>query len=344
MNNHPYKPIINWLHIGAFMVFLMVIVGGITRLTSSGLSMADWQLFAGAIPPLNDSAWQESFEKYQQTPEFQKINYRFDLEDFKTIFWWEYIHRLIGRLMGLVFMIPFLYFLTKGKISKSLMPKLLFILFLGALQAFAGWYMVKSGLVDRPFVSHYRLAFHLLLALLTFSYIVWTAQDEIHKHDNIVLRSMKEYRSLVIFLLCVVILQVTYGAFVAGLKAGYMYNTFPKMGDHWIAEAVWAFDPWWKNLVENRAGIQFIHRTLGFVLVFLAIYTFQKSRNAKLECIRQKYSDIISALIIIQFILGISTLLFRVPLWLGVFHQGTAFIVVLFNILLLHTFNANRCS
>ncbi|MFC2123438.1 COX15/CtaA family protein [Bacteroidota bacterium] len=344
MSNQPYKPIINWLYLGAFLVFLMVIIGGITRLTNSGLSMSDWRLFAGTFPPMSKEAWLETFEKYQQTPEFQKLNYRFELDDFKSIFWWEYIHRLIGRIMGVIFVVPFLYFLLKDKISKQLIPKLLIILFLGAFQAFVGWYMVKSGLVDRPFVSHYRLAFHLMTALLTFGFIIWTSQDEVHKNDKPHFNSKKGYRNLLISLMCIAVIQIMYGAFVAGLKGGYLYNTFPKMGDNWIAEAVWVFDPWWKNLVENRAGVQLIHRIFGMILLFMAFFTFFKSRKEGLESSRQYFSDIISGVLFVQFLFGVFTLLLKVPAWLGVLHQATAFILIFYILLLLHTFKVHRVS
>ena len=238
--------VIVWLLSGCLLIFTMVIVGGITRLTGSGLSMVDWKLFAGSIPPINNQQWVDTFELYKQFPEFQKQNYMFTLEEFKNIFFWEYIHRLLGRLIGLVFIIPFIYFLIKKRLSKKLTLQCTVLLFMGASQGAIGWWMVKSGLVNNPDVSHFRLATHLITAFLTFSYTFWVALSLIYpnkSHQNKILHKLS------FILMIVVVIQIIYGAFVAGLGAGKVYNTWPKMNNDWIAESVYAMTPFWSNFL-----------------------------------------------------------------------------------------------
>lgn len=232
--------IVYWLYLGCFLVFAMVVVGGITRLTGSGLSITEWNVVTGTIPPVSEEGWLIEFEKYQHTPQFQLINSHFGVEDFKRIYWWEYIHRLLGRLIGLVFIIPFIYFVMKKQIDKQLMPKLLFMFLLGAWQGFLGWYMVKSGLLNKPFVSHYRLAIHLANAFITFGYIFWVAQGLKYGTSLSLILNNKRITRLAISVLVLLFIQIIYGAFVAGLHAGHIYNTWPKMGDDWIADSVFA--------------------------------------------------------------------------------------------------------
>ena len=231
-----HKPVVIWLFTGVVLVATLVIIGGITRLTQSGLSMVEWKLIMGSIPPLNDAQWQETFEKYKQFPEYSIVNYAFTLDEFKSIFWWEYVHRMLGRLTGLVFIIPFTIFVMQNRVDRQMLKKLLFILLLGAFQGFLGWFMVKSGLVKDPHVSHLRLAAHLITAFIVIGFILWTIFSIIKptrypKVDNKLGWIIKSGFSLLI-------LQIIYGAFMAGLKAGLYYNTWPMMGDVWLPTEV----------------------------------------------------------------------------------------------------------
>jgi cytochrome c oxidase assembly protein subunit 15 len=317
--------VIVWLLSGCLLIFTMVIVGGITRLTGSGLSMVDWKLFAGSIPPINNQQWVETFELYKQFPEFQKQNYMFTLEEFKNIFFWEYIHRLLGRLIGLVFIIPFIYFLIKKRLSRKLTLQCTVLLFMGASQGAIGWWMVKSGLVNNPDVSHFRLATHLITAFLTFSYTFWVALSLIYpnkSHQNITLHKLS------FILMIVVVIQIIYGAFVAGLGAGKVYNTWPKMNNDWIAESVYAMTPFWSNFVNGIAGVQFIHRTFAFVVLGLIIYIFYQSRKTPLIQLEKNAINLLLITVFFQMVLGIITLVLGVPIWLGVIHQLGAFILL----------------
>lgn len=335
------KPMVIWLLSGCFLIFLMVIVGGITRLTQSGLSIVEWNVVTGTLPPLNEQQWMEEFQKYQQTPEYQKLNYHFNLSDFKSIFWWEYIHRLLGRLIGLVFIIPFVYFWRKGRLSGKLVPRLVLIFALGAFQGFLGWYMVKSGLVDRPYVSHYRLAIHLIAAFAAFGFTFWVALDEIYGYR----KEKSSFRPLKIagfVFLAFLILQIIYGAFVAGLKAGYVYNTWPKMGELWIAEGVTAMKPFYVNFLEGLAGVQFAHRYIAYILSFLAVLIGVFSTNPQLSRNQKHGARWLVAASVIQATLGIFTLVYAVPLTLGVVHQAGAFFLLGVNLFLLHRIRAEK--
>ena len=328
--NSSNKKIIFWLYSGCILIFAMVIIGGITRLTGSGLSITEWKVITGTIPPLNEMQWQQEFSQYQLSPQFQKINADFTIDDFKQIYFWEYFHRLIGRMIGLVFLIPFLFFYFKKQIDKKLLPKLIIIFLLGAWQGFLGWYMVKSGLQNNPFVSHYRLAIHLVNAFITFGYIFWVAQDlRFPSTKNKPTTKNLLWLSISIFIL--LIIQITYGAFVAGLHAGHIFNTWPKMGDEWIASAVSSSfeNEGVSSIFNSLAIVQFIHRTLGllvFSLIF-GVWLNKKSKSWSLNS-QQLFSINLSMLIVlIQILLGIFTLLFSVPVWLGVIHQAGAFVI-----------------
>jgi heme a synthase len=336
MNKPVYKPLVIWLFAGCFLVFLMVVVGGITRLTRSGLSIVEWNVIMGAIPPLNEHQWEEMFEKYKQFPEYQKLNYHFELADFKSIFWWEYIHRLLARIIGIVFIVPFVYFWAKGRISRNLMPKLLIIFSLGAFQGFLGWYMVKSGLVGDPFVSHYRLAIHLIAALVTFGYIFWVALDEFYGDRKSVARPFKGLVLANWIFLGVLTLQIIYGAFVAGLRAGYVFTTWPKMAGSWIPDAVTSMRPLYINFLEGLAGVQFVHRNLAYLLIGLVIYIWFKARKYPLSKIQKGAVNLLAGSTFVQATFGIFTLIFAVPIVLGVIHQAWAFVLVAINLFLLH--------
>ncbi len=326
LKNNPHKPVIIWLLTGCLLIFLMVVIGGITRLTNSGLSMVDWKLVMGMIPPLTEQDWIATFNKYKQFPEYQEVNFMFTLEEFKAIFFWEYLHRLIGRIIGIVFIVPFFYFLIKKKITGKLMPQCLILLGMGAFQGFLGWWMVKSGLVDNPDVSHYRLAIHLIAAFLTFAYAFWVALDLIYMNRE--RPNVPFMRKWVFVLFMVTILQIIYGAFVAGLNAGFTMNTWPKMGDRWIAETVTAMEPFWTNFVDGIGGVQFIHRYLAYIVVGIVLFLLLKSAKHELSKIQSKSLTALLGIVFIQFLLGIFTLLYAVPIWLGVTHQVGAFFLL----------------
>jgi len=338
------RRVVAWLTTGCILVFAMVVIGGITRLTGSGLSITEWNVIMGAIPPLNDSEWQVAFAKYQASPQYQKQNHHFELPDFKSIFWWEYIHRLAGRIIGIVFIVPFAWFLLKKRINILLIPRLFLIFFLGGLQGFIGWYMVKSGLVDNPRVSHYRLALHLITAFATFGLIFRTILELIYPRRIKSPWITDKIYSASCWLFALVILQIIYGAFVAGLKAGLVYNTFPKMGDEWIASSVVvAFEnDGLKSLTENLASIQFIHRCIAYVIVIvygIILYRILKLPVVDVSGERGIFSVYLTGtVLLIQLLLGIFTLLYHVPVVLGVLHQAGAFLLfsaVLFQLRLL---------
>ena len=320
------KPIVIWLFTGCFLIFFMVIIGGITRLTQSGLSIVEWDLLMGSIPPLSEQDWQNLFLKYQESPQYQLVNTHFSLQEFKSIFWWEYIHRLFGRLIGLIFFIPFIYFLIKKKLNGSLLNKLLLVFVLGGFQGFLGWYMVKSGLVKDPAVSHYRLASHLITAFITFGYTFWIALNLINED-----KTQEKFPSILkttsVILFGVLFIQIIYGAFVAGLKAGHSYTTFPKMGEKWIAESVsYAYNKMgWISLLENPASVQFVHRYIAYVVVILVGILWSFSRKSALTGNIKNAVNILVLLVFFQFLLGVFTLMYSVPIGLGVLHQAGAF-------------------
>ena len=268
MNKH--KPVIIWLFSGCALIFIMVVVGGITRLTNSGLSMVNWSLFMGAIPPLNNLEWQEVFSLYQQSPEGRKLNYNYTLSEFKYIYFWEYLHRMIGRLLGLVFIIPFIIFLIQKKLNNKLIKQSIVLFFLGGLQAAIGWWMVKSGLVDNPHVSHYRLSIHLITAFLTCSFAFWIALSLIYTEPK---KGNKKIKNLLIVYFILLIIQIIYGAFVAGLDAGGGFNTWPKMLGEWIPEAVYIDSNGYNSMwfLEHRWGVHFIHRKIALILFVVAL-------------------------------------------------------------------------
>lgn len=331
------KKVIYWLLIGCFLIFIMVIVGGITRLTHSGLSISNYKLISGTIPPMNDTEWQQAFDLYKQYPEYQKLNYHFNLQDFKDIYFWEWLHRVIGRLIGLVFLLPFLYFLITKQLSKPTIKKALILLLLGACQGFLGWYMVKSGLVDNPDVSHYRLAAHLTTAFITFAYTFWVALDLMFPNKKNI---NKPFRNLLRIGFAVLLLQIIYGAFVAGLDAGFIHNHWPLMSDgKFIHETVYIEqNPIYKNFFEGKSGVQFAHRILAYLVVGFILAIYIKSR--KMPLLPYQSTGIHSLLIMVffQFLLGVLTIIWQVPVWLGVAHQVGAFFLLSFMTFTLHRF------
>ena len=331
------KKVIYWLLSGCFLIFIMVVVGGITRLTHSGLSISEYKLISGTIPPLNEAEWIEAFELYKQYPEYQKLHYHFELEDFKDIYFWEWLHRVIGRFIGIVFIIPFLYFLSTKQLSSPTIRKSLVLLVLGAFQGFLGWYMVKSGLIDIPAVSHYRLAMHLTTAFLTFAYAFWVALDLIFpkkkEHNN-------KLRNLLRFGMAILLIQIIWGAFVAGLDAGWIHNTWPLMNERkLIHETVWLEqNPLWRNFVEGKSGVQFVHRYLAYFVVGIILYIWIKSRKYSLSLLQKRGLDLLFYGVLIQFLLGVLTLIYAVPVSLGVAHQVGAFFLLSAMTFTLHRF------
>lgn len=332
------RKVFYWLLVGCLLIFIMVIVGGITRLTHSGLSISNYKLISGTIPPLNEVEWQRTFELYKLYPEYEKLNYDFSLQDFKDIFFWEWLHRVIGRFIGVVFIIPFLYFLFRKQLSRSTIKKCIILLCLGGFQGFLGWYMVKSGLIDRPDVSHYRLAIHLTAAFVAFAYTLWVALDIWYPIKKEI---QKKFRDLIRLGLTLLLLQIIWGAFVAGLDAGWIHNHWPLMNDgKWIHETVTIEQyPVWKNFVEGKSGVQFVHRYLAYIVVAIIVVIWFKARKMTLTATQKNGVNILVGLVLLQFVLGVFTLILQVPVWLGVMHQVAAFFLVATMTFTLHRFS-----
>ncbi len=325
------RQIANWLFLVCAMIFCMVIVGGVTRLTESGLSMVHWKPISGIIPPLNDGEWAREFAAYKQYPEYQKVNRGMSLNEFKAIFFWEYSHRLLGRLIGLVFFIPFVFFLVKGRVSDSLKPKLWLMFFLGGLQGGLGWWMVKSGLVDRPDVSHYRLTAHLGLAVLIYLYIFWIAIGLVMTGAA---RNREKYVPALVILVWMIFLQVLLGGLVAGLNAGMIYNTWPLMEEQFIPAGLYALTPWYMNISENIMTVQFNHRMLAYLIGLVALFVWFKVRKDHDAGLRI-WGHIMLLTILGQGVLGIFTLINVVPIPLAAAHQGGALVALSAVLLLL---------
>lgn len=319
------KIVAGWLWTGAGLIFLMLVIGGITRLTGSGLSMTDWNLIMGAIPPTNLQEWKEAFEQYKQFPEYQQLNYGMSLWEFQQIFFWEYLHRLLGRFIGIVFLIPFLWFWFRGYFNSRLLKRMFILFGMGALQGAMGWIMVKSGLVDNPYVSHYRLAAHLILAFLLIGLCVWFALDLRERPiDTIADANRTNFKKWAVIILAVFFMQVFWGALTAGLDAGLVYNTFPLMSGSWIPRDWFGLQALLINFVENPGTVQWMHRILGTLLTALVIALWIKTRISQVNSALKIRVSLLLGVILMQYILGIFTLLYRVPVALGVAHQAVA--------------------
>lgn len=315
-----------WLLVCCAMLFAMVVVGGVTRLTHSGLSIVEWQPLVGTIPPLNDAEWQLSFQKYQQTPEFKLRNFNMGVEEFKGIFWWEYFHRLLGRLIGVVFLVPLVYFLWRGSARGPLAWKLAGIFVLGALQGGMGWYMVKSGLVDEPRVSHLRLTAHLGLAFVIFAAQFWVALDLLSPSASRprAPRSLARYAK---WLAALVFLMVLSGGLVAGLRAGLAYNTFPLMHGDFVPPDMFLLSPWYTNFFGNMATVQFDHRLIAWVLTIYLPLLWWRVTRSDVPVATRRATHLLLAAFVVQFSLGVATLLLVVPVALGAAHQGGAMVL-----------------
>jgi len=319
------RPIALWLFVCAVLVFAMVVVGGVTRLTHSGLSIVEWKPVIGALPPLNEAEWLAEFEKYRETPEYQKINRGMDLEGFKGIFWLEYYHRLLGRLIGFVVLVPFLYFWWRKRIPPGFTPRLIGVFALGGLQGALGWFMVASGLVDTPRVSAYRLTAHLGLAAVIYAYLLWLMLDLLRPTPVAAAPGLRRFAWLVIGAVFVTILA---GGLVAGTRAGFAYNTFPLMGESFFPVGMWSQQPWWVNLFENVGTVQFNHRLVAYVLIGVIAAFWWRIRKLALPSDVGAANHLLLAALALQVTLGISTLLLRVPLTLAAAHQGVALLVL----------------
>lgn len=327
------RKVASWLLVCCALVFAMVVLGGVTRLTGSGLSMVDWRPVLGILPPMSNEDWQRTFDMYKETPQFLKVNAHMDLADFKGIFWLEYLHRLLGRVIGIVFLVPFLVFAWRGYIRKAEWPKYALMFALGGLQGVVGWYMVKSGLVDNPAVSQYRLVAHLAAAFLIYAYMFWVALGLIFPADR---GSPHPYYRKTWALTALITVTVMSGGFVAGLRAGKIYNTFPMMGDYWVPPAMFALEPWWRNFFDNMATVQFDHRILAIGTFLVIIVYWFRIRKTDLPARVSKGVNALLHTAVLQVAIGIITLLLVVPIPLAALHQAVAMLLFTVAIFLCH--------
>ena len=329
MSEQDNKKVIRWLLIVVGLIMIMVVFGGYVRLTRSGLSIVEWNPISGVIPPIGEAAWEAEFAKYLQTPEGALINHSITLAQYKEIFYVEYIHRLIARFAGLIVVIPLFYYLYKGIIPRR---KSFVYLAIGALfgfQGFLGWYMVSSGLVENPAVDHFRLTTHLLMALFLLALTMWTALRHIHGFPK-VYRAGRGSRPFVLtaVMLIILVIQITYGGFVAGLKAGWISNTFPLMGGKWIPSALFSqFDVWWQNLISAPVGVHFVHRWFAFVVLGAAIWLYTITKRYAYSANVQKEVVTFLGLVAVQITLGVITIWFSVPLVLALSHQAVGLLL-----------------
>lgn len=323
----PRRAIGLWLLACAAMVLAMAVIGAITRLTESGLSIMEWAPFTGALPPLSEAEWQRVFALYRQIPEYQLENAGMSLAEFKTIFWWEYIHRLWGRLIGLVFALPFFWFLLRRQVPRPLLPHLIGAFLLGGLQGAMGWYMVASGFADRTDVSQYRLVAHLALAVLIYGYLLWLAFCCLAPSlgGGAAGARLRPWLAALAGLIGVTILS---GGFVAGLNAGLTYNTFPLMDGSLVPDGYGDLAPWHLNLFENVAAVQFNHRFLAVLTVLAALVLWLRSRRLLAPGPAAQAMTLCGLMALLQLGLGIATLLLVVPVWLGALHQAGALILL----------------
>jgi cytochrome c oxidase assembly protein subunit 15 len=324
-----------WLLVCCAMVFGMVLLGGITRLTGSGLSIMEWKPIMGAIPPLTTSEWNRVFALYQQIAEYKHVNAGMTLEEFQGIFWWEYLHRLWGRTIGVAFLLPFVWFLAKGYLRRPFVPRLAAMFALGALQGFVGWFMVASGFEDRVDVSQYRLVLHLALALFIYAFMFWSALDLLQP-ARLAGSGAKEMSRHCILMLGLIALEICLGGLVAGLHGGLIDNNFPMMGDHFIATGMFAREPWWSNFTENPETAQFLHRLCAGVVAVALISLVVRARNRALPRDVKFRVYALPFALAGQAVLGIATLMLMVPVPLAVAHQAGAIVLLSFSLFALH--------
>ena len=319
------RAVVIWLFACAGLVVLMMLVGAITRLTDSGLSIAEWNPLMGALPPLTETEWQRVFDLYRDTSEYRTVNAGMTLAAFRTIFWWEYLHRLLGRLIGVAFALPLVWFLLRRQIGRALGLRLVGLFLLGGLQGGIGWWMVKSGLVDRVDVSQYRLATHLGIAFLILGLMLWTALDLLPQPRTA--EAPAALRRGAALLLALIFLMVLSGGLVAGLDAGFVYNDWPMMNGDFVPELYDTMSPWWANLFDNVAAVQFNHRMLAYTIAVAVLCLWLAAWQRGLPTAQRRPLDLLLGMVAIQVSLGISTLMLVVPMPLGVAHQGGAIAV-----------------
>ncbi|MBC8339029.1 MAG: COX15/CtaA family protein [Rhodospirillales bacterium] len=341
------KPVAAWLFSICALIFFMVVLGGVTRLTESGLSMVNWHPVTGWLPPLDAETWEAVFADYRQSPEYHKVNAGMTVDEFKSIFWLEYLHRLMGRMIGIVFFVPMAVFTFKGFIKGALLWKVTGLFVLGALQGVLGWYMVKSGLVDRPDVSQYRLAAHLGLALVIFAAVLWVALGLLKPVPDVPAdgeQVSRRFGRAAWALLGLISVTIVSGAFVAGLDAGHVYNTFPLMDGDLIPDGLGDMSPPYLNIFENVMTVQFDHRVLAItVLLSVAVFWWRAGR-AGLADSQRLAAQVLGAVVVVQLGLGISTLLLVVPISLAALHQAGAVILLGVNVWLVHEFRSGPAS
>jgi len=344
MDQRSQRQVAAWLLLCCTTLFILVVVGGITRLTHSGLSIVEWQPLVGTLPPLSEQAWRETFQKYQQTPEYRKVNLGMSLEEFKDIFWWEYGHRLLGRTIGLIYLVPFLYFLLSGKLDRTRVWQLGGMFLLGGLQGALGWYMVKSGLVDNPRVSQYRLTAHLGLAIASYAAMLWVALGLLTPRGAPPRGTARRLWRFSLVLTAIVLGMFLSGGLVAGVRAGLAYNTFPLMNGYWIPPQLLLLEPWYSNFFDNAATVQFGHRLLALLLAALVWWFWWRSRHVTLTPRARRWCDALPAVLILQLTLGIVTLLLVVPVALGVAHQAGALLLLTTALVVTHELRTTTAS
>ncbi len=324
-----------WLLLCAVVIFGMILLGGVTRLTDSGLSMVDWKPIKGIIPPITQADWQAMFAKYQQFPEYQKTNFTMTLEEFKPIFMYEYLHRMLGRFIGIIFVLPFLFFYFTKRIAHGLTPRLVVMLLLGGSQGLLGWYMVKSGLVDNPHVSQYRLTAHLGLAVFIYGFIVWTVLDLLAPK----LSHPKHLKRFSYTLSSLIFLMILSGGLVAGTRAGIPYPTWPLMGDSFIPPGLYSLTPFWLSAFEDMLTIQFNHRMFAYLIVVLVVTFAYKALKSDLDGPLKVAIYCFLILLVAQVTLGISTLIFYIPVPVAAAHQVCAVALLTASLFVSHCFS-----
>jgi cytochrome c oxidase assembly protein subunit 15 len=332
----PDRIIATWLFILCSMVFFMVILGGLTRLTHSGLSMVNWRPITGWLPPIGLQEWQSTFDLYKESPEFIKINDGMTIEGFKSIFWLEYSHRLWGRIMGVAFLLPFVFFIIKGWITRAVMPRLIIILLMGGFQGILGWYMVKSGLIDNPDVSQYRLAAHLSAAVIIYGYMFWVAMSLLKAQHDFLKFSSPKFLIISIFVAFWIFLTIVSGGFVAGLDAGFTYNTFPLMDGQFVPDGLWTMEPWYLNFFENITTVQFDHRILAEITLLLVFGAWWIAQISNIPTSARKPFQLMLIMVLVQVALGIGTLMLGVPIFVASLHQIGALVLFTFSIWSVH--------
>ena len=323
-----------WLLVCCALVFAMVVLGGVTRLTGSGLSIVEWRPIIGVVPPLSDADWAHKFEMYQQTPEYHNVNAHMDVDDFKGIFWLEYLHRVLGHFIAVAFALPFLVFAIRRYIALEEWPKYLLMFALGGLQALLGWYMVKSGLVDVPRVSQYRLTAHLVAAFLVYAYMFWVAMSLLFPRSD---DGRHPWFTRALALASLISVTIVSGGFVAGLKAGKIYNTFPMMGENWLPPGLWVLDPPWRNLFDNATTAQFDHRVIAMTTFLLIVVFWIRTRNVELPDRARRAATVMLHIAVLQVVLGVTTLLLAVPVTLAASHQAVAMLLFTAALFIVHS-------